>query len=204
MEFRIQGMLHGNVLLVEDDEITGENLSRRLERFGLKCRWVKTSEDALKYFQTDHFHAVVTDIFLDGDRDKQGGLTIVREVGKTGTPIVIITSAADLEIAREGLNHGAAYLLEKPFDPEQLRKILENLWEEPRGLGCLMERFMDIHSLTPKEKEITRLLIKGLSNKEIADMTGNTEKTIKFHFTAIYEKCSVQKRSELFNAIFPT
>jgi len=204
MEIQVNGKLLGKVLLVEDDKITGEILTASLSRYGLQCHWVTSYSEAMKSFSTALFHAVVTDIYLQGDTEKKGGLEIVREIGKSGTPVVIITAGLDLEIAKEGLNCGASYLLEKPFQPEELRKVLENVWEEPRGLQSLMERFMDISQLTPKEKEITRFLIKGLSNKEIAELSGNTEKTIKFHFTTIYEKCGVQKRSELFNAIFPT
>jgi DNA-binding NarL/FixJ family response regulator len=200
----LKQMLIGKVLLVEDDPMSAKVITAKLTKFGLNCDWASTYEDAMKAFNAKHYHAVVTDIFLAGDREKEGGLQIVREVGKTGTPLVIITAGVDLEIAKEGLNNGASYLLEKPFEPAQLRTILERLWEEPRGLQMLLDRFMDINNLTPKEKEITRLLCKGLSNKEIAELTGNTEKTIKFHLSAIYEKSGVQKRSELFNAVFPT
>ena len=197
-------VVSGRVLIVEDDETTGPWLAKKLERYGMECKWVTTYLDAKREFDSQIFHAVVSDIYLGGDKDKESGLRVVEEIGKTGTPLVIITSAADLEIAKKGMNFGASFLLEKPFEPEKLKSVLENLWEEPKGLNSLMERFLDMYGLTPKEKDISRLILKGLSNKEVASVSGNTEKTVKFHLTTIFEKCGVKSRTELFNAIFPT
>ena len=118
----LKGKLQGKVLIVEDDETTGPWLVKRLGKVGLDVVLVKTKEEALREFESKVFHAVVTDIYLDGDKNKQAGLDILKVVGTTGTPLVIMTSAADLEIAREGINLGAAHLLEKPFEVEQDRK----------------------------------------------------------------------------------
>jgi DNA-binding NarL/FixJ family response regulator len=63
---------------------------------------------------------------------------------------------------------------------------------------------MHLHHLTPKEKEVTRLVVKGLANKEIASIEEITDRTIKAHLTSIFLKCGVTTRTELFNAIFPT
>jgi DNA-binding CsgD family transcriptional regulator len=67
-----------------------------------------------------------------------------------------------------------------------------------------VERYLDIHGLTKTERKIARLALKGLSNREIANVNGNTEKTVKFHMTIIYDKCQVGSRSEFFNSILPT
>ncbi len=58
--------------------------------------------------------------------------------------------------------------------------------------------------LSPKQYLITNLLLKGLSSKEVANTTGNTEKTIKHHIAAIFCKFGVSSRAELFSEIFPT
>lgn len=52
-------------------------------------------------------------------------------------------------------------------------------------------------SLTPKELEVKNLVIKGLSNKEIASDLFITEKTVKFHISHIYKKLDVKSRSQL-------
>lgn len=196
--------LAGRVLIVEDDPTTGTWLTKRLKKEGIESSLVDHYVAAVEAAKSQIFHAVLTDIYLEGDKNKEEGLKIATEFSKMGYPVIIMTSAADLEIARDGMNHGASYLLEKPFEIEKLISVLTSVWEEPRGLQALLERFLDIHKLTPKEKEISRLLVKGLSNKEVASVTGNTEKTIKYHLTSIFEKCGVHSRTEMMNAIFPT
>jgi DNA-binding NarL/FixJ family response regulator len=102
------------------------------------------------------------------------------------------------------LNHGAAFLLEKPFTTQELRKVLDRLWQEPKGLIGARERALSQAMLTNKECEVARLLLKGLSTQEMARLTGNSEKTLKQHISTIYEKCGVSSRTEFFHYIFPT
>lgn len=194
--------LLGKVLIVEDDSVVGEWLKRKLERAGLTCFLANSRLSAEAILASDQIHAVITDVFLEDGAP--GGLQLVHQLSSSGIPVIVISSRADLKIAKEAMNHGAQYLLEKPFGIDELLTALEKLWEEPRGHMGILERFMDLNSLTNKEKEIVRLLLKGLSNKEVAQISGNTEKTIKFHLTTIYQKCSVASRCELFNAVFPT
>lgn len=193
--------LMGKLLIVEDDELLGAGLQTRLRSLGLECDWMPNLEAGREAYRTKKYHAVLADIFLNSN--EPNGLELVKEVGKAGTPLVVMSSAASLKIAKEAMNSGAAFLFEKPFEIEELVKVLVSLWEEPRGLTAMIERFLDINRLTPKEKEVARLLLKGLSNKEVAEIEGNSDRTIKFHLTTIFEKCGVKSRTELFNAIFP-
>lgn len=50
--------------------------------------------------------------------------------------------------------------------------------------------------LTPREKEITSLLVLGLSNKAIAERFYISEKTVKSHFNSIFRKINVKTRTE--------
>ena len=193
--------LVGKVLLVEDDPKVGAWLQAKLRAAGLECDWRETYLAAKEAFQAKLYHAVITDVYLGNDEPE--GLKFMRDVEVVGTPLMVMSSRADLAIAKDALNHGAMHLFEKPFDADEVLKALEIVWESPRGLQSMVERFLDIHHLTPKEKEVVRLLLKGLSNKEVADIEGNTDRTIKFHLTTIFEKCGVKSRTELFNAIFP-
>lgn len=61
-----------------------------------------------------------------------------------------------------------------------------------------------VPALTLKEIEVAHLLLKGLSTNDIAAVTGNSEKTLKAHISAIYRKCGVVSRAEFFYFIFPT
>lgn len=51
--------------------------------------------------------------------------------------------------------------------------------------------------LTLKETEVTELVSKGLSNREIANIMFLTEKTVKFHLTNTYKKLNLKSRAQL-------
>ena len=190
------------VLLIEDDEVSGEMLCTGLTNMSVACTWVRSIEEARRSLERRTFDAVVTDIMLGPD--SPSGLDLVKELQPTGAPVLVITGFADLTRVKEAMNHGAAYLLEKPFRAEELSRALSSVWDEPRGLGHFVERALDRAELTAKEREVARLLLKGLSTKEMAGVTGNTEKTLKHHIASIFHKFDVASRAELFHCIFPT
>lgn len=192
------------ILLIEDEAAAGQALSMALQGAGISCRWVSTFEEAQSAWQEAPFDAVITDIMLDTNRPD--GLEVLKKIEQAGmpVPVVVISAFADQSRTKEALNHGAAYLLEKPFTTAELRKVLERLWQEPRGLIGARERAFHQAALTNKECEVARLLLKGLSTQDMARLTGNSEKTLKQHISTIYEKCGVSSRTEFFHFIFPT
>ncbi|MHB1950259.1 MAG: response regulator transcription factor [Acidiferrobacteraceae bacterium] len=192
------------LLLIEDEAVAAQALVQSLQAIGITCRWVATFEEAQTAWKEATYDAVVTDIMLDQGRPD--GLALLKKIEQGGMPmpVVVISAFADQARVKEALNHGAAYLLEKPFTAMELKRVLERLWEEPRGLIGARERALSQATLTNKECEVARLLLKGLSTQEMAKLTGNSEKTLKQHISTIYEKCGVSSRTEFFHYIFPT
>ena len=52
-------------------------------------------------------------------------------------------------------------------------------------------------ALTPREREVMEFLLRRLSNKEIAEILGISERTVKFHVGNILNKLHVNSRQEL-------
>jgi DNA-binding CsgD family transcriptional regulator len=63
------------------------------------------------------------------------------------------------------------------------------------------DKLIDSWNLTAKERAVCEYLLKGLRTKEIADLLGNTDKTLKHHIASIYGKAHVGTRAELFAEI---
>lgn len=84
---------------------------------------------------------------------------------------------------------------------EALRKSAEHWRQEAaqhlRGLGEAMDRQFGVWQLTESEKEVAMLLLKGLSQKEIADIRQVREKTIRQQCQAVYRKSELAGRAEL-------
>lgn len=192
----------GKVLIAEDDDLIGRAIQKDLEKRNFEVDLVTTYGEAEKALKLKDYHALVADVFLS--KEKADGLELVTLAKDIGIPSVIITSALDLEVAKTGLNNGADHLLEKPFPGEELAKVLLDIWENPRGLISRRERCFAQNQLTDKERELCRLILKGLTNQEIADIVETTVGTVKFYSSQIFEKLGVKNRAELFNLIFPT
>ena len=196
---RPAAQLEGRVLIVEDNEILGQVIFEYLTKLGVECVWAKTYDEAAKELLKRSFHAVIVDVYLQSDEPE--GLELVRNLEPQGIPVILMSGRADLRIAKEAMNCGARHLLEKPFQVDDLKAVLQKVWTEPSGMTGMVERYLDTPGLTEKEKEIARCILKGLSNREIAEINSNTEKTVKAHVTAIFQKCAVKTRTELINDI---
>ena len=66
-----------------------------------------------------------------------------------------------------------------------------------RGLGEEIDRQFKAWELTPAEKEVALLLVKGHSHKKIAHMTDRSERTSRQHAGSVYEKAGLSGRAEL-------
>ncbi len=65
------------------------------------------------------------------------------------------------------------------------------------GLGAAIDEQLGRWQLTPAEKDTALLLLKGLSHKEIAQVSGRSERTVRQHAIAVYRKSGLAGRAEL-------
>lgn len=65
------------------------------------------------------------------------------------------------------------------------------------GLGAAIDRQLDAWALTAAEKEVSLLLLKGLSHKQIAEVRGVNENTVRQQAHAIYRKAGLEGRHDL-------
>ena len=68
---------------------------------------------------------------------------------------------------------------------------------ERGGGACGFDERFTAWGLTPAEREVALLLLKGRSHKQIAFATGRSERTVRQHAVAVYQKSSLSGRAEL-------
>src|SRR5215510_14914905 len=105
----------------------------------------------------------------------------LNELGLT-LPIVFLTGHADTPTTVRTIKAGAEDFLTKPVESEQLLGAIE------RALAA---------ELTPRERQVFGLVVRGKLNKQIAHDLGTTERTIKAHRHQVMEKMKVQSLAEL-------
>lgn len=65
------------------------------------------------------------------------------------------------------------------------------------GLGQAIDRQFTAWGLTPTEREVALLLLKGYGHKQVAAQTGRGERTVRQHAVAVYQKSGLAGRAEL-------
>ncbi len=189
------------IAYVEDDIDARNIFSKKLQGDNISCNVFSSAEEALAHIHPGSHDMLIIDICLP----KQSGIQLLKELRKQEihTPCILITAFNSLEFSREALNSNANYLLEKPFNYQSLRQIIEKIILSPGSLQHCVDRGLAQLKLTGREKEIALYILKGLSSLEISKLLNISEKTVKHHITEIFEKAHVSSRPEFFSSIFP-
>ncbi len=171
------------VRVVDDNERV-----RASEAFVLKIEGWQVAEyaSAMEFLERDdpaRPGCLVLDIRMPG----MSGLELQQELKRRQStlPILFLTGHGDVDMAVMALKRGAADFVRKPMDPEALQKAVKRMvaWhlELLEKLARKDEVNARFESLTPKEREVARLVASGLLNKQIASEAGISEQTVKTH-----------------------
>jgi DNA-binding NarL/FixJ family response regulator len=191
------------VLLVEDEADTREMLGAAIERAGYRCVLARSADEAIaRAADAGLIDVVVTDVVMPGGDER--GLVLMKELRAAGVraPIIVITAYADVRKVKVALNHGAAYLLEKPFRAPELLEAIETVQVQGGDVEHVVEQALARAKLTDKETIVARHLIEGRTSGEIAEIERNSPKTIRQHVTQIYSKCGARNRAEFMRLIY--
>ncbi len=119
------------ILLVEDDEMIGENIQIALDGEGMVVDWVKNGIAAETALNTHIYDAILLDLGLP----QKDGLAVLRDLRGGGNviPVLVMTARDTLSQRVLGLNNGADDYLVKPFDLEELIARLHALIRRAQG-----------------------------------------------------------------------
>lgn len=119
------------ILLVEDDEMIGENIQIALDGEGMVVDWVKNGIAAETALNTHIYDAILLDLGLP----QKDGLAVLCDLRGGGNviPVLVMTARDTLSQRVLGLNNGADDYLVKPFDLEELIARLHALIRRAQG-----------------------------------------------------------------------
>lgn len=178
------------VFVVEDDASVRDAVSNLLESVGLRAQVFGSTEEFRKTPRPDAPSCLVLDVRLPG----MNGIEFQEELKKTGIfiPIIFVTAHGDVPMTSRAMKAGAIEFLMKPFQKEELLAAIHNGLERDRlrregqaELSVLHSRFEE---LTPREREVMKLVVAGLTNKEVASQLGISEVTTKMHRGQVMRK----------------
>jgi DNA-binding NtrC family response regulator len=124
-------MRTGAILIVEDEDISRDNMAHVLTRDGHKVTAVASGEAALETLSRADFDLVLTDLKMHG----VDGLEVLATAKSRlpGVEVVVITGHASVSTAVEAMRLGAYHYLPKPYSFEELRLVVDKALEK-RGL----------------------------------------------------------------------
>jgi RNA polymerase sigma factor (sigma-70 family) len=192
--------LSGFVHVVDDDVSFRKAMERRLKQAGYE---VTTYPSALHLLVNLPAESVPSCILLDvrlPDLDGPGLQKRLAELGST-LPIIFLTAYHDIPVTVHAIKAGADDVLTKPVASEDLFRAIERAFARQRTLGDLKDKLdlvrAHVSALTPRERQVFELIVRGSTNKEVARAIGCTERTVKAHRHRVMEKMQVHTLPEL-------
>jgi FixJ family two-component response regulator len=111
---------------------------------------------------------------------------------KCAIPTIFMTALGDIPMAVRAMRDGAIDFLTKPLNEMALLKSVEKAIDQDRKnrlAATEREEFTARYdTLTPREREVLALLIRGLLNKQAAYELGITEYTVQVHRAHLMKK----------------
>ncbi|MBN2439929.1 MAG: substrate-binding domain-containing protein [Spirochaetales bacterium] len=169
---------------------------------------------------------IISDIMMDGADGFQLLSALSTKEGYNDIPFIFLTALSGEKEKLKGLDLGAVDYIEKPFSIDTLRAKIESIIalrsrQEKQDLERIRSRIDGLlsgsgknstdsalsgfgrtcekYGILDREREIIRMLMNGLVNKEIASCIHLSQRAVEYHISKIYKKCGVNSKYELLN-----
>lgn len=187
------------VFVIDDDPAIRQALEGLMRSVGLRVETFGSAQEFLGSRRPDAPGCLVLDMRMPG----LSGLDLQHRLAEGGfpIPIVFITGHGDIPMSVRAMKAGAVEFLTKPFRDQELLDAVGQGIERDRAArrrraeaGDLRRRF---DSLSPREREVMRLVVAGLLNKQIAAELGASEATVKLHRGRVMRKMGAASLADL-------
>ena len=193
-------ILSGYVHVVDDDAAFRAAIERRLKKAGYEVVTYPSAQHLLDRLPSEsEFGCILLDVRIPGlsGPELQGRLN---DLGSS-LPIVFLTGHADVPTTVRTIKAGADDFLTKPVSSDALLRAIERAITCHEGTRSLKAKLdlarANIGKMTPRERQVFELVIRGATNKHAARSMGCTARTIKAHRQRVMEKMQVQSLTEL-------
>ena len=187
------------VFVVDDDASVRTALARSLLTAGLKAKTFASAREFLNQGPPGSPGCLVLDVRMPG----LSGLELQAELNARDIriPIIFITGHGDIPLSVKAMKGGATDFLTKPFKLGNLIRAIREALQQDEFLQASRAKNAEvqrcIETLTPREREVLDLVVKGRLNKQIGEELGAAESTIKVHRGRVMNKMQVQSVADL-------
>ena len=187
------------VFVVDDDVSVRESLELLIQFAGWQPETFASAEEFLARSRV----LTPSCLLLDVSLPNLSGLELQKLIAsdRMDMPIIFITGHGDIPMTVQAMKGGAVEFLAKPIDDNVLLSAIRNALK--RSASALAEQtelqaLRDCYaSLTPREREVMRLVVSGMLNKQIGLKLDISEITVKAHRGKMMQKMKAGSLAEL-------
>lgn len=193
------------IFIAEDDISLQKSLRRILITFGHQVKVFSTGEQLLEALENSNKSELIGNccILLDFDLPKMNGLECQNQINQINQsiPIIFMSGAADSATIIQSWRNGAKNFILKPFNLNELTSAIDKalLQDDTIQTNTAISNqiISQYKSLTPREKQVLKLVANGKTNRMIGEILGLTLRTVKMHRSNIMHKLNFDHISEL-------
>nr|YP_010198872.1 hypothetical protein LK101_pgp020 [Gracilaria tikvahiae]UAD88105.1 hypothetical protein [Gracilaria tikvahiae]UAD88308.1 hypothetical protein [Gracilaria tikvahiae] len=197
------------ILLIDDDINLLNSMASYLISEGFTIHITTNVCNALNNLTIIQPDLIITDIMMPNI----DGYELIKRIRSTKnwhqTPIIFLTAKGMTQDRILGYNLGCNAYLAKPFYPEELIAIINNIFQQlelyktninhniQKVQNKKQNSIFDSFSLTTKECKVLLLVSKGYTNKEIANRINSSIRNVEKYVSRLLNKTKTRNRTEL-------
>ncbi|KAI0556480.1 ycf29 (chloroplast) [Gracilaria domingensis] len=195
------------ILLIDDDVDLLNSMASYLISEGFTIHITTNGYNALENLAIIQPNLIITDIMMT----HIDGYEVIKKIRSKKNwhqiPIIFLTAKGMTQDRILGYNLGCNAYLAKPFYPEELIAIINNIFKQLEfykpHINDSVQKLQNeeqnsiFNSLTPKEYAVLVLVAKGYTNKEIANKVNSSIRNIEKYVSRLLHKTKTRNRTEL-------
>ncbi|HEY7753950.1 MAG TPA: response regulator transcription factor [Steroidobacteraceae bacterium] len=187
------------VYVVDDDEGVRSALALLLKSMDQPAVTFGSAGEFLEKYDPDRPGCALLDVRMPG----MSGLELQEELNLRGVvlPVIFITGHGDVPMAVEAMQRGAFDFLQKPFRDDDLAERIRRALARDRKLRSQIGEKGQIRArldrLTPRERQVLKLVTEGKPNKVMAAELGVSQRTVEIHRAHVMRKMGASSLAQL-------
>jgi two-component system response regulator FixJ len=188
-----------SVYIVDDDLDMRRLCAHLLGSVGITVEVFENAEKFLAANLVDREGVLLTDVRMPGI----SGLELIETLTRRGTTLTMIVYSgyADVPMAVRALKAGAVEFLQKPFNQQELLEKIRHARDISRQVRETRLRrgevLAHLATLSPREREVFKLIVMGKPNKLVANDLTLSEKTVEIHRANVMRKMEADSFAHL-------
>ncbi len=187
------------VYVVDDDPAVRRSLEWLVRSQGYNVEVYASAQEFLDLYDPAQPGCLVADVRMPG----MSGLELQRELQARDVPlpVIIISAHGEIPMAVRAVKDGALDFIPKPLSRQHLLERIKEAVEKDQNARRERAKRTDasdrISLLTPRQRQVMELVVRGLPSKVIAADLGISQKTVAIHRAQIMTRTGAQSLAEL-------